>query len=277
MARVGRRRARRRVRRRLGGHRPTAHAVGGVRRGRRHGPHGFPDHLRSGGRRGPHVDLGSRRRYRGAGAPAAPHARGTGLRLRACMAGWIGITSSVGDGVSASVLRRLGPDDRALPVARGTRSRGCPAPPPSASCDRARPGPVRGSPSVPGSYRSASRWSASTGSGAASPSPSRETGTCPTSRSSATGSPPRCASAPGTPSRSCPGIGSSACRPTATCWCSGPAAGSSSPTWRGPGPRRYRSAGTARRSNRSGCWAGAPTQARRSCSGSTTTRRGSSA
>ena len=33
--------------------------------------------------------------------------------------GWIGITSSVGDGVSASVLRRLGSDDRALPVARG--------------------------------------------------------------------------------------------------------------------------------------------------------------
>ena len=34
-------------------------------------------------------------------------------------AGWIGITSSVGAGVSASVLRRLGPDDRPLPVARG--------------------------------------------------------------------------------------------------------------------------------------------------------------
>ena len=33
--------------------------------------------------------------------------------------GWVGITSSVGSGVSASVLRRLGPDDRALPVARG--------------------------------------------------------------------------------------------------------------------------------------------------------------
>src|SRR4029079_2313064 len=33
--------------------------------------------------------------------------------------GWIGISSSVGDGVSASVLRRLGPDDHALPVARG--------------------------------------------------------------------------------------------------------------------------------------------------------------
>ena len=34
-------------------------------------------------------------------------------------AGWIGITSSVGAGVSASVLRRLGPDERPLPVARG--------------------------------------------------------------------------------------------------------------------------------------------------------------
>jgi hypothetical protein len=34
-------------------------------------------------------------------------------------AGWIGITSSVGAGVSASVLRRLGPDDQPLPVARG--------------------------------------------------------------------------------------------------------------------------------------------------------------
>jgi hypothetical protein len=34
-------------------------------------------------------------------------------------AGWIGITSTVGAGVSASVLRRLGPNDRPLPVARG--------------------------------------------------------------------------------------------------------------------------------------------------------------
>lgn len=34
-------------------------------------------------------------------------------------AGWIGITSSVGAGLSASVLRRLGTDDRPLPVARG--------------------------------------------------------------------------------------------------------------------------------------------------------------
>jgi len=34
-------------------------------------------------------------------------------------AGWIGITSSVGAGVSASVLRHLGPDDRPLQVARG--------------------------------------------------------------------------------------------------------------------------------------------------------------
>ena len=82
VARVGRRRAHRRVRGRRGGHRPTAHPVGGVQRGRRYRSHGLPDHLRSGGRRGPHVDLGSRRRYRGAGATAAPHARGTGLRLR---------------------------------------------------------------------------------------------------------------------------------------------------------------------------------------------------
>ena len=81
VARVGRRRARRRVRRCLGGHRPAAHPRR-VQRSRRHGPDGLPDHLRSGGRRGPHVDLGSRRRYRGAGAAAPPHARGTGLRLR---------------------------------------------------------------------------------------------------------------------------------------------------------------------------------------------------
>lgn len=33
--------------------------------------------------------------------------------------GWIGITSIIGDGVTASVLRRLGPGDRALRVARG--------------------------------------------------------------------------------------------------------------------------------------------------------------
>ena len=34
-------------------------------------------------------------------------------------AGWIGLTTTVGAGVSASILRRLGPDDRPLPVARG--------------------------------------------------------------------------------------------------------------------------------------------------------------
>ena len=87
---------------------------------------------------------------------------------------------------------------------RGMPSRGRRAPPPSASCGPGRRATARGSRSAPGSCRSADRWSASTVSAAGSRRPSPEIGIFPTSRSSATRCPPRCASAPATWSRSCP-------------------------------------------------------------------------
>ena len=173
-------RAHRRVRCRRGGHRPTAHAVGGVQRGRRHGSHGIPDHLRSGGRRGPHVDLGSRRRYRGAGATAATARQRNWSTATRCMPGG---SASPRASAPASPRRSCGASaptiDRCL-WREETPSLGRRAAPPSAFSDRARPGPVRGSTSVPGWCRSVHRRSDSTGSGVASPWPSRVTGTCPT-------------------------------------------------------------------------------------------------
>ena len=121
-------------------------------------------------------------------------------------AGWIGITSSVGAGLSASVLRRLGPDDRPLPVARGDAVAWVPSSS-SVSVLRSRPAGACNADHRQYLVRIDPHFgrSDSTGSGAASPWPSREIGTCPTSRSSATGSPRRCVWAPGTPQPIVPG------------------------------------------------------------------------